>query len=165
MLTRLEADGFKNLINFSVDLGPYTCIAGINAVGKSNVFDLIQFLSRLADLPFMEATQAIRSETSGGVDPKSLFWADGNGATTMTVAAEMIVAPDVVDDFGRAAKATTTFLRYELELEYVDPMSTSMGMAGNILLKRESLNHINVSEARAHMGWPHSKKNFRDYVV
>ena len=48
MLTRLEADGFKNLIDFAVDFGPYTCIAGPNGVGKSNVFDAIHFLSLLA---------------------------------------------------------------------------------------------------------------------
>lgn len=30
MLTRIEVDGFKNLIDFSLDLGPYTCIAGVN---------------------------------------------------------------------------------------------------------------------------------------
>ena len=42
MLTRLEVDGFKNFLNFSVDFGPFTCIAGRNGVGKSNIFDVIQ---------------------------------------------------------------------------------------------------------------------------
>jgi hypothetical protein len=28
MLTRLEVDGFKNLLDLRVDLGPFTCIAG-----------------------------------------------------------------------------------------------------------------------------------------
>jgi len=49
MLTRLEVDGFKNLIGFAVDFGPYTCIAGQNGTGKSNIFDAIHFLSLLAD--------------------------------------------------------------------------------------------------------------------
>ena len=57
MLTRLEADGFKNLLDFELDLGPYSCIAGPNAVGKSNIFDVIEFLSLLAEHPFMEAAQ------------------------------------------------------------------------------------------------------------
>ncbi len=30
MLTRIEVDGFKNLVDFSLDFGPYTCIAGEN---------------------------------------------------------------------------------------------------------------------------------------
>ena len=48
MLTRLEVDGFKNLLGFDAYFGPYTCIAGPNAVGKSNIFDAIEFLSLLA---------------------------------------------------------------------------------------------------------------------
>ena len=38
MLTKLEVDGFKNLVGLHVDFGAFTCIAGPNAVGKSNVF-------------------------------------------------------------------------------------------------------------------------------
>jgi len=34
MLTRLEVDGFKNLFNLHVDLGPFTCIAGANELGS-----------------------------------------------------------------------------------------------------------------------------------
>ena len=30
MLTKLEVKGFKNLVDFSLDFGPYTCIAGPN---------------------------------------------------------------------------------------------------------------------------------------
>ena len=48
MLTRLEVDGFKNLLGLHVDLGPFTCIAGVNGAGKSNIFDAIQFLSLLS---------------------------------------------------------------------------------------------------------------------
>ena len=51
MLTRLQVDGFKNLLGLDVHFGPYTCIAGPNAVGKSNVFDAIEFLSLLAAMP------------------------------------------------------------------------------------------------------------------
>ena len=50
MLTRLEANGFKNLVDFALDFGPYTCIAGANGVGKSNIFDAIRFVS-LLNLP------------------------------------------------------------------------------------------------------------------
>ena len=49
MLTRLEVDGFKNLVDFKMDFGPYTCIAGPNGVGKSNIFDAIQFLALLTE--------------------------------------------------------------------------------------------------------------------
>ncbi|MER7624943.1 AAA family ATPase [Streptomyces sp. NPDC126503] len=60
MLTRLEVHGFKNLLDLSIDFGPFTCIAGENGTGKSNVFDTIHFLSLLADQSMMEAAQEVR---------------------------------------------------------------------------------------------------------
>lgn len=49
MLTRLTVNGFKNLIGVDVRFGPFTCIAGANGVGKSNLFDAIRFLSALSE--------------------------------------------------------------------------------------------------------------------
>ncbi|MGB3570927.1 MAG: AAA family ATPase, partial [Phormidesmis sp.] len=51
MLTRLRISGFKNLVDVDIRFGPFTCIAGTNGVGKSNLFDAIRFLSSLADRP------------------------------------------------------------------------------------------------------------------
>ena len=75
MLTRLKIDGFKNLIGVDVSFGPFTCIAGANAVGKSNLFDAIIFLSDLTEKSFHEAATSIRGDgESGDVDyVKSLF--------------------------------------------------------------------------------------------
>lgn len=168
MLTRLEADGFKNLIGFDLTLGPYTCIAGTNAVGKSNIFDAIEFLALLADHPFMEAAQRLRSSGSRGTDPRTLFWqhpSDSAEVPRISLAAEMIVPSQVYDDFGRAATATTTYLRYEVELEYQGSDGVGLGQSGRVVLVREQLRHINRSEAATRLGWPHSKKNFRDHVV
>ncbi|MGH3622697.1 MAG: AAA family ATPase [Sciscionella sp.] len=116
MLTRIEVDGFKNLLGLSIDFGAFTCIAGVNGTGKSNVFDAIQFLSLLADHSQIEAAQEVRGiygERLG--DPRDLFW---NGYSwsepRIRFAAEMIVPSKVEDDFGRTANATITFLRYEL---------------------------------------------------
>ena len=51
VLTRLKVEGFKNLDRIDVRLGPFTCVAGPNGVGKSNLFDAISFLAALADKP------------------------------------------------------------------------------------------------------------------
>ena len=60
MLTRLKVNGFKNLMNVDIRFGPFTCIAGANGVGKSNLFDAIRFLSALADdRPLIEAAQSV----------------------------------------------------------------------------------------------------------
>lgn len=62
MLTRLKVSGFKNLVDVEVRFGPFTCIAGANGVGKSNLFDAINFLSNLASLPLVEAAMSVRDE-------------------------------------------------------------------------------------------------------
>ncbi|MDF5723520.1 MAG: hypothetical protein PUP91_24245, partial [Rhizonema sp. PD37] len=44
----VEISGFKNLVDVDVRFGPFTCVAGANGVGKSNLFDEIRFLSAIA---------------------------------------------------------------------------------------------------------------------
>lgn len=164
MLTRLEVNGFKNLLGLEVDFAPFTCIAGPNGCGKSNVFDAIQLLSLLADQEIMRAAQMVRSVDGRGGDPRELFWTNGElRADTMSFAAEMIVPSVVRDDFGREAKATTTFLRYEIELGYEE--SSALSSVGRLVLLRESLGYITRGAAHERLGWPHSKKEFRDHVV
>ena len=48
MLTKIEISGFKSFENFRLDLQPFTVVFGGNAVGKSNLFDALRLLSRLA---------------------------------------------------------------------------------------------------------------------
>ena len=163
MLTRLEVQGFKNLAGLNVEFGPFTCIAGANGVGKSNVFDAIQFLSLLADHPLMEAAEVVRTtrdERAG--DPRDLFWTASN-EHLMRFAAEMIVPPEVEDDFGQTAKPSISFLRYELEIGYAKPTKTDR--RGRLVLLSEELRHINLGKAPGHLGFPHSAGDFRRHVV
>ena len=113
MLTRLEVDGFKNLFNLHVDLGPFTCIAGANGAGKSNLFDAIQFLSLLASRSLIDAAQEVRGVTGKERlgDPRDLFWNGyASGEHRMKFAAEIIVPQHVEDDFGRQASPSITEL-------------------------------------------------------
>jgi len=161
MLTRLEVHGFKNLLNFQVDFGAFNCIAGLNGVGKSNIFDAIKFLSLLADRSIIEAALEIRDSDSG--DPFDIFWTNGEfRMEKITLAAEMIVPLNVVDDFGRKARATSTFLRYEVEL--ARDLKVNSGAFGLTLVK-ESLTHINKGEASAKLRFPHSAALFRNDIV
>ncbi|WP_405135702.1 AAA family ATPase [Nocardia sp. NBC_01388] len=165
MLTRLEIRGFKNLLDVQVDLGPFTCIAGANGMGKSNVFDVIEFLSHLASEPLVEASQRVRGAAGmRGADPRDLFW-DGyrDHERRISFAAEMIVPAEVEDDLGAFARATATFLRYELELGYSAPEGESS--VGRLTLRREELRHINRGDAPKHLHFPHNAKNFRNAVV
>lgn len=165
MLTRLEVHGFKNLLDLSIDFGPFTCIAGENGTGKSNVFDAIQFLSLLADRSMMEAAQEVRGvhgERHG--DPRDLFWKGYTaGQHRMRFAAEMIVPPEIEDDFGRVTKPTTSFLRYELEIGYQEP--SGLDRFGRLMLLRENLRHITKGAAKNHLRFPHSAGRFRNEVI
>lgn len=166
MLTRLEVRGFKNLHDVAIDLGPFTCIAGTNGIGKSNIFDAIYFLSRAAAEPLVEAARKVRasSDLRAG-DPRDLFW-DGYGThdkKRLYFGVEMLVPPVVEDELGARAETTTTFLRYELEIGYERP--DGLGSAGRLTLEREELRHIKKGDASKHLRFPHSAKNFRDAVV
>lgn len=148
MLTRLKVNGFKNLVGVDVCFGPFTCIAGVNGVGKSNLFDAITFLGALAERPLMEAALSVRSEGGKASDLRSIFYRCGDRyAEEMTFEAEMLIPPTGVDDLGQEAKAATTFLRYVL----------SLGLEGTSLaIRREELTHITQGEARSHLRFPHS---------
>ncbi|MEA0762090.1 hypothetical protein VDP62_15375 [Xanthomonas campestris pv. campestris] len=153
MLTRLEVNCFKNLLGFSVNFGPFNCVAGLNGVGKSNIFDSIKFLSLLADKSIVEAALEVRESDS--TDPLDIFWTNGEfRSERLSLAVEMIVPVDVIDDFGRRAKATSTFLRYEVELARDDGERES-GSLGLHLVK-ETLIHINKGEAVDRLRFPMS---------
>jgi predicted ATPase len=162
MLTRLEVDGFKNLVGFDAYFGPFTCIAGENGVGKSNIFDAIEFLARSADGSLMEAAQEIRSSRQDAAgEPRHLFTAGQQN--NMRFAVEVVVPGEVTDDFGTTVTASITFLRYELELRYEPAQGASR--SGRLAVVEERLSHINRGEANRHLLFPHSKKSFRDAVV
>lgn len=165
MLTRLEVQGFKNLLDVRVDFGPFTCIAGANGIGKSNIFDAIEFLSYLAGEPLVDASQRVRGASGiRGGDPRDLFW-DGyrEHQRKIVMAAEMIVPAEVEDDLGASARPTTTFLRYEVTLGFSPPEGE--GSVGRLTLLEEELRHINRGEAARHLRFKHSAKSFRATVV
>ena len=119
MLTRLKVSGFKNLVDVDVRFGPFTCIAGGNAVGKSNLFDAIRFLSDLAHKPLQEAALSVRGEDGKLSDIRDLFHhANGKHSETMSFEVEMITSATGKDFFGHKIEAPVTFFRYKLVLGY-----------------------------------------------
>ena len=145
MLTRLKVSGFKNLVDVDVRFGAFTCIAGANGVGKSNIFDAIKFLSALANLPLIEAALSVRDEQGKTGDIRSLFHRVGSTySERMFFEAEMIVPSEGEDDLGQKAKASITFLRYSLSIAYKpDDRLLSLGALEII---KEELVHINLGD-------------------
>ncbi len=153
MLTRLKISGFKSLVDVDVHFGPFTCIAGANGVGKSNLFDAIRFLSLLANTTFAEAAATIRDEDGRTGDIRTLFHRRGEEIVpTMKFEAEMLVPRFGMDDLNLSAEASITFLRYQLELALRDP---DQGASFNpIQLIKEDLDRINLKDAYKKLRFP-----------
>ncbi|MBL8618646.1 MAG: AAA family ATPase [Deltaproteobacteria bacterium] len=161
MLTRLQVRGFKNLLAVDVRFGPFTCVLGANGVGKSNLFDAIRFLSALAKLSLAEAAASVRGADGRLGDVRGLFSHDGQrNADEMTFIAEMVVPASGQDELGAEAKATMTFLRYTVRLR---PRAAGSAL-GPLELVEESLVHINKSDAKDALGFPHAPA-WRDSVI
>ena len=96
MITRLEIDGFKTFSNFKIDLSSFVVIAGTNGSGKSNLFDAIQLISRLAETELKSAFQEQRGEA------RELFTllSDGTYKEKMSFMVEMLVDKKVKDSWG-----------------------------------------------------------------
>jgi len=165
MIIRLKVNGFKNLMDVDVRFGPFTCIAGANGVGKSNLFDAIRFLSALASKPLVEAALSIRGERGSASDLRSLFHRVGNHyAERMSFEVDMIVPAKAVDDLGQTGEASITILRYSLELSYRKESQSRSSVRALEILKEE-LVHIKKGEVAKHLLFPHSRKKWRDMVI
>ena len=164
MLTRLKVSGFKNLIDVDVRFGPFTCVAGANGVGKSNLFDAIRFLSALADRTLIDAALSVRDEGGRTADVKSLFHRVGDQYDDeMSFEAEMIVPYEGLDDLGQKARASITFLRYSVALSYrADDSVQSMG---SLELVKEELVHIKLGDASSHVLFPNKSKQWRKSAI
>lgn len=159
MLTRLKIDGFKNLMGIDVRFGPFTCIAGPNAVGKSNLFDAIRFLSALASKPLMEAALSIRNERTSSIDVLDLFHRVGDRRDhRMVFEAEMIAPQEATDDLGRTGKATANFLKYTLALKCREAHLRTNAALGPIEIEKEELVHIHLKTAGRQLLFPHDNQ-------
>jgi predicted ATPase len=119
MITRIKIDGFKSLLGVELYFGPFTCIAGANAAGKSNLFDAITFLANLADMTILEAVMSIRSEKQKHSNIKDVFFKSAEeNHEYMSFEVDMLVPETGVDDLGQTAVAKITSLRYKLKLKF-----------------------------------------------
>lgn len=155
VLTRLRVKGFKSLADVEVMFGPFTCIAGANGAGKSNLFDAIMFLRDLADHTIIEAAHRVRDRSgSRRGDLQSLFSKTAkNTASNIFFEVDLVVPNIVTDDFGRKTKPSSSFLTYSIELKYVSGSNASE----KIELVSEDLTYIPVGVARRRIGFRTSK--------
>ena len=164
MLIRLKVSGFKNLVDIDVPLGPFTCVAGANGTGKSNLFDAIQFLSALANNTLIDAARSVRSEEGRTSDVRDLFHHTGDTeATEMSLEAEMIIPQEGIDDLGQQVKATTTLLRYRVVLAY--RVNDNLPSIGSLEIIEERLEHLKLGDWGKYLKFADRRMDWRDSVL
>ena len=138
MITKIKIDGFKSFQNFEMTVTPLTVVAGTNASGKSNLFDALQLLSRLAE----EDLKTAFNEQRG--NPKELFtqYDEEHYATEMSFTVELLVNRKVKDNWGREYELNSTRLRYILTIE----RKQNEAGVDDLLVKQERLEKIKSNE-------------------
>lgn len=151
MLTRLRVKGFKNLVDTEVRFGPFTCVAGSNGAGKSNLFDVIAFINDLASHSIVEAASRVRSHEGGSTASLSSLFARKGGESWRDIELEVdfFVPKKVLDDFDREAVPSTTYLTYKVALRYVP----GKGGSERIELLEEELTYILKSDSLKRIGF------------
>jgi predicted ATPase len=113
MITRLEIDGFKTFTGFRMEFTPFTVIAGSNASGKSNIFDVLKLLSNLAHQDLRTAFNNLR----GDAEEQFTQFANGKISKKITISMEMLLDKKIKDNWGEEANIKYTRLRYEIIIE------------------------------------------------
>ena len=114
MITYLRINGFKSFHNFEMEFTPFTVIAGANASGKSNLFDALTLLSRLAESDNLK--KAFKEQRGEFIE---LFtqYSDDNYANEIEFIVEMLVNKNVKDAWGNESNLKYTRLRYNLTIK------------------------------------------------
>jgi predicted ATPase len=155
MLTRLKVSGFKNLVDVDVHFGPFTCIAGPNGVGKSNLFDAILFLSSLtSDRTLTEAALSVRDDKQQTGEVRSIFHCIGTDYDNeVRFEAEMILPKTGLDYLGQHTDASTTLVRYILRIGW-RPKDSEYQEAGPLEILEESLIPLRKTDVTKHLLFP-----------
>lgn len=155
MITRIKIHGFKSLVDTELYFGPFTCIVGANAIGKSNFFDALSFLSNLADKTIIEATKSVRSENQKHSNIRDIFYRSGSDyISQMTFEVDMLVPQRGIDDLGQVAEATITSLRYTLKLE----LNNEIGDNEPIRILEEELRPVTQTETKRNIHFDYKKE-------
>lgn len=165
MLTRLKINGFKNLKDVDLRFGLFTCIAGSNGVGKSNLFDAICFLSDLSSMPIVNAAMRVRGANGQLTDLKSLFSVGKNGKSLpMEFIVEAIVPKQVEDDFERTGSPTATYLKYTLTLCLAED-EKSGSLKDPVYIHLEELRGLRKKDAENDLGFTKSAAFIDHFIV
>lgn len=139
MITYIKINGFKSFHNFEMEFTPFTVIAGANASGKSNLFDALTLLSRLAETDNLKRAF---SEQRGEFIELFTQYGDENYADQIDFEIEMLVNKNIKDAWGNEGRLKYTRLKYELSIKRY---TNSSGIQ-DLLVSKENLFKLNHQE-------------------
>ncbi|SHF34027.1 AAA family ATPase [Chryseobacterium vrystaatense] len=114
MITKIVINGFKSFHNFEMVFTPFTVIAGTNASGKSNLFDALMLLSKLAET---DNIKRALSEQRGEFLELFTMYDLNKHSEVMEFEVEMLVNKKVKDAWGNEAVLKYTRLRYQIKIK------------------------------------------------
>lgn len=149
MITYIKISGFKSFHNFEMEFTPLTVIAGTNASGKSNLFDALLLLSRMAEVDLRTAFSEQRGE------PAELFTQieDNLYADEMEFTVDMLVNRKIKDNWGGEVQLNNTRLRYTL---VINRGKNTLGFE-DLFVKKERLEKIRPDDDNWLKRFPNTK--------
>ena len=145
MISYLRIKGFKSFHDFEIEFSPFTVIAGINASGKSNLFDALTLLSKLAET---DNIKKAFNEQRGGFLELFTQYGENKYATEMEFEAQMLVDKDVTDAWGKTDILKYTRLKYYIKIKRY----TNASGLEDIEVIEEDLDKLNKSDDKWFQG-------------
>lgn len=133
MITNIALKGFKSFDDLDYPLAPMQALVGVNAAGKSNVFDALLLLGRTAQQDLMSAFAAGRGDVQEYFTQTASDYAD-----QMTIEVDLLLPREVEDDWGEKARIKFNRLTYSIEVRRDTDASGRMTLA----VEREELKPI-----------------------
>ena len=113
MLREITISGYKSLQKTKVSMGYFSVIVGSNNVGKSNLFDALQLLSSLAQMP---VASAFRPELHRG-DPLESFFVEEEQKISFSCEFDLTGTPH---PFKKNEDLRNNLLLYEIEVLFTN---------------------------------------------
>lgn len=133
MITRLALSGFKSFQGIDYSFAPMQALVGVNAAGKSNVFDALLLLRQTAQQDLMSAFAAGRGDVQEYFTQTASAYAD-----RMAIEVDLLLPREVQDDWGEKASIKFNRLTYSIVIRRENDASGRMTLA----IEREELKPI-----------------------
>lgn len=124
MITRLALSGFKSFQGVDYSFAPMQALVGVNAAGKSNVFDALLLLRQTAQQDLMSAFAAGRGDVQEYFTQTASSYAD-----RMAIEVDLLLPHEVQDDWGEKASIKFNRLTYSIVIRRDTDPSGRMTLA------------------------------------